>query len=303
MQAPHIPVLTNEVAQLFSELNEGVFIDCTLGYGGHAFDLLSRFERLKYIGIDRDQTAIDYSKNRLETFADHFSAIRSTFGEAIKTIKTPIAGVLADLGVSSLQFDDKSRGFSFESESLDMRMDKSAAFSANDVINGYGANELKRVFIEYGEEKNAAKIADLIVKNRPIKSAKVLADLIASRFARGKIHSATKIFQAVRIEVNSELNELKTLLKILEEIEPNDAIIAVISFHSLEDRIVKDCFKKWATNCVCSPNVWRCECGGANAIGRILTKKPITASAKEIKQNPRSRSAKLRAFKFSLPLS
>ncbi|MDR2034242.1 MAG: 16S rRNA (cytosine(1402)-N(4))-methyltransferase RsmH [Helicobacteraceae bacterium] len=299
MQTPHIPVLTNEVAQLFSELSDGVFIDCTLGYGGHAFDLLSRFERLKYIGIDRDQTAIEYSTKRLETFADRFSAISSTFGEAIKTVKTPIAGALADLGVSSLQFDDKSRGFSFESDCLDMRMDKSAAFSANDVINGYDANELKRVFIEYGEEKNAAKIADLIVKNRPIKSAKVLADLIASRFARGKIHSATKIFQAVRIEVNSELNELKTLLKTFEEIKPSGAIIAIISFHSLEDRIVKDCFKKWAANCVCPPNVWRCECGGANAIGRVLTKKPIVASAKEIKQNPRSRSAKLRAFKFS----
>ncbi|MDR0663976.1 MAG: 16S rRNA (cytosine(1402)-N(4))-methyltransferase RsmH [Helicobacteraceae bacterium] len=297
-QSPHTPVLTNEVFGLFGDLKDGVLVDCTLGYGGHAFEALSRYPKIAYIGIDRDQTALDYSAKRLKIFGDRFRAIRAEFADEIATIKEPIAGVLADLGVSSLQLDDGDRGFGFNSDCLDMRMDQSSRFSAIDVINGYEESELSRLFFEYGEEPRAKAIASLIIKKRPFYSAKALSGLIAANFSRGKIHSATRVFQAIRIEVNGELDQLGKLLDSLENIKPSGAVIAVISFHSLEDRMVKDRFKKWARECVCPPNALRCECGGNRRFGEVLTKKPITAKADELRSNPRSRSAKLRGFRF-----
>ncbi|MDR2151808.1 MAG: 16S rRNA (cytosine(1402)-N(4))-methyltransferase RsmH [Helicobacteraceae bacterium] len=295
---PHIPVLTNEVLGLFGDLQKGALVDCTLGYGGHAFALLSRYPKIKYIGVDRDRAAIEYSTKRLAEFGDRFATICADFASAIETIKEPIAGVLADLGVSSLQLDNADRGFGFNSNSLDMRMDQSADFCAADVVNGYGEEELSRLFFEYGEEPYARQMARFIVKKRPFYAAKTLAEALGARFARGKIHPATRIFQAIRIEVNGELDQLKKLLDRLEERKPSGAIVAVISFHSLEDRIVKDRFRQWAARCVCPPNALRCECGGDRQLGRALTKKPITAGESETRLNPRSRSAKLRAFEF-----
>jgi 16S rRNA (cytosine1402-N4)-methyltransferase len=296
---PHAPVLLDEVVAIFDGVQAGAIVDCTLGYGGHAFALLSRFRDIKYVGVDRDETAIGYSLKRLERFSDRFSAIKAPFADAILTLNTPIAGVLADLGVSSLQLDDEERGFGFNADRLDMRMDKSASFSAFDVVNGYEAEALARIFSEFGEEPRAKKMAEFIAQNRPFHSAKALAEAIAANFARGKIHSATLIFQAIRIEVNGELTQLETLLDNLENLKPRGANVAIISFHSLEDRIVKDRFRKWAQNCVCPKGAWRCECGGDRALGKILTKKPIAAGEAERKVNPRSRSAKLRGFRFN----
>ncbi|MDR1451517.1 MAG: 16S rRNA (cytosine(1402)-N(4))-methyltransferase RsmH [Helicobacteraceae bacterium] len=296
--SPHAPVLSEEVASLFERINEGLIVDCTLGYGGHAEKLLERRSRINYIGIDRDQKALDYSTARLAKFADRFRAIKAAFADAILTIKEPIAGVLADLGVSSPQLDDRDRGFGFNSPSLDMRMDQSARFSAADIVNGCDESELSRLLFEYGEERAANKIAALIVQNRPFYSAKTLSDLIAARLPRGRIHAATLTFQAIRIKVNDELKQLDSLLSALEIAKPKGAVVCVISFHSLEDRVVKSRFKRWARRCVCPPTAWRCECGGACELGEILTAKPIIADASETRSNPRSRSAKLRGFLF-----
>lgn len=299
MNAPHIAVLPDETVSLFSGTKSGVFVDCTLGYAGHAELILEKYPHISYIGIDRDLMAIEFASKKLARFGDRFKAIKGAFSEVFEKIKEEnIVGVLADLGVSSLQLDLASRGFGFDSEVLDMRMDTTQALSAKDVVNSYELSDLMRILKEYGEEPNAHKIADLIVKNRPFSSAKKLSDLIVHSFKRGKIHPATLTFQAVRIEVNRELLEISTLLDLIRSSAKDGLIVGIISFHSLEDRIVKTAFKQWATNCICLPNAYRCECGNNHAVGKILTKKPVTATSKEIGANPRSRSAKLRGFKF-----
>jgi 16S rRNA (cytosine1402-N4)-methyltransferase len=212
-----------------------------------------------------------------------------------------IRGVLADIGVSSLQLDQKERGFSYESETLDMRMDTNAAISAMDVVNSYSQTELERVLLEYAELRNYKKIASEIVKNRPFTSAKALGEKLKTHMPHGKkIHPATLLMQAIRIEVNDELGELKSLLKTIEEARLPDAKVAIISFHSLEDRIVKQAFASFASSCVCPPEAFRCVCGNNHSLGKILSRKPIMAQDDELKANARSRSAKMRIFEMDL---
>lgn len=302
MNTPHKPVLLNEVLKVFNELESGVFVDATLGYGGHSEAILSAHPNIKLIGVDRDDEALAFSKERLKKYADRVSFIKSDFGSVLSKINTDgIVGVLADIGVSSLQLDKKERGFSFESDTLDMRMDSTQEFSAYDVVNGYSEAELEKIIRVYGEERFSKKIASLIVKRRKeakITSAKELATLISANFRGGKIHPATLTFQAIRIEVNSELEQLENLLESVKNIGKNEKILGIISFHSLEDRIVKTAFKEWSRSCVCPPEAFRCTCGNNNELGEIITKKPLIATDSEIKANPRARSAKLRAFKF-----
>lgn len=299
MNAPHIPVLADQVVEIFADVKSGVIVDCTLGYAGHAELLLEKYPHITYIGIDRDSTAIEFSRARLARFGDRFLAINGKFSEVLPTLTDqPISGVLADLGVSSLQLDDSSRGFGFLSDTLDMRMDKTSALSASSVINEYPQTELEQLIREYGEEKNARKIAELIAKNRPFASAKELASLIEQNFKRGKIHPATLTFQAIRIEVNGELKEVESLLKTVREFGKDALIIAIISFHSLEDRLVKNAFREWSKSCICPPESYRCTCGNNHAMGKQIGKKPLVADQAETKQNPRSRSAKLRGFRF-----
>jgi 16S rRNA (cytosine1402-N4)-methyltransferase len=205
---------------------------------------------------------------------------------------------LADIGVSSLQLDKLERGFGFESLTLDMRMDQSKSLDAATVVNTYSTSELERVFRDCGEVREYKKVASLIVNNRPFTSAKEISELLAKKMPKGKIHPATLPFQGIRIEVNDELGVLERLFDSLENAKFKNCIIAIISFHSLEDRIVKNYFKKWSKSCVCPEGVFRCECGNNHALGKIITKKPIIPTALEIKQNPRSRSSKLRIFKF-----
>jgi len=209
----------------------------------------------------------------------------------------PVSGILADIGVSSYQLDNPERGFTFESEELDMRMDKTQDLSAREVLNYYSKEDLERILREYGECKRYKKVANAIFSKRPIKSNRELTDILGAVGIRDKKDLA-KIFQAVRIEVNNELNELEKILENAEKLAKNGTILGIITFHSLEDRIVKNRFKEWARKCICPPEAIRCECGGNNQLGKILTKKPLTASKEEIKQNPRSRSAKLRGFQF-----
>jgi 16S rRNA (cytosine1402-N4)-methyltransferase len=298
MQTPHIPVLLNEVVELFSSINKGYFIDCTLGFGGHSEAILKNLPNIKLIGIDQDIEAINFAKKRLSTFSNRIEFINKRASEALKDLKgLDIAGILADIGVSSFQLDNKERGFNFHSDVLDMRMDKNQELSAYEVINYYPKDELERILKDYGEVRNCKKVADIIFKNRVIKSNRELADILGKVGIRDKKNLA-KVFQAIRIEVNNELNELENLLENAKTIAKDGTILGIISFHSLEDRIVKNKFKEWSKKCVCPPEAIKCECGGNNALGKIITKKPITATNEEIKMNPRSRSAKLRGFLF-----
>lgn len=304
MDTPHIPVLANEVLSAFEDVSDGIIIDCTLGYGGHSSLLLSHKPNIKIIGIDQDQSAIDFSTKRLKEFEDRIIIKKGRFSNIIKDIdklagELPIRGILADIGVSSLQLDQKQRGFSFESDNLDMRMDNSAKLSAFDVVNHYDIKQLEQVLYKYGEIKNAKQVASFIVNNRPFASAKELSDKTKHLLRSGKkIHPATLLMQAIRIEVNQELTELNTLLDEIELMELKNTKVAIISFHSLEDRIVKQTFNRWKQQCICPPGIFKCVCGANHKKGDIVTKKPIMATVSEIKQNARSRSAKLRIFRM-----
>ena len=305
-EIPHIPVLYREVVNAFKDLGEGVVIDCTMGYGGHSSLILETNPNIKLIAIDQDQTAIEFSTKRLSKYADRVTIKKGRFSAVIREIlqevnAADIKGILADIGVSSLQLDQKERGFSYESENLDMRMDKDAPLSASNVVNEYAKGELERILLEYGELRNYKKIADVIVKNRPFYSAKELSETLKPHMPRGKkIHPATLLMQAIRIEVNDELGELKSVLQSIEEAKLPNAKVAIISFHSLEDRIVKKEFAKWAKSCICPPEAFRCDCGNDHQLGKVLTKKPITAQEDELKANARSRSAKLRLFQMDM---
>ncbi len=300
LQIPHIPVLLNEVIDVFSDIDSGYIVDCTVGYGGHSEAILKSNPNINLICIDQDKEAIEFSKKRLAPYKNRVKFINKKFSKAVEEIKGyDLRGVLADIGVSSLQLDKKDRGFGFDSDVLDMRMNQESDLSAYEVVNHYPQSELERIFRDYGEIKSYKKLANLIVSERvkkPFESAKKLASFIAKNMASSKLHPATLAFQAIRIEVNDELGELNNLLESIKDAKLNNCKVAIITFHSLEDRIVKRTFKEWAKRCICPPDLYRCECGGNHAIGKILTKKPIKPTKEEIKSNPRSRSSKMRAF-------
>ena len=269
---PHIPVLYNEVLDCFKDINKGYIIDCTTGYAGHSSGLLNQNSSVKLICNDQDDEALNFSKNRLKDFENRVEFNKGNFENIIKKFENyPIRGVLADIGVSSLQLDKLDRGFSFNSENLDMRMNQNQSLDASTVINSYSQVELENIFKEYGEIREYKKIASLIVQNRPFYSAKELAEFFYNKLPKGKIHPATLIFQAIRIEVNDELGVLDRLFKSMEEAKLKDCIVAIISFHSLEDRVVKNYFKKWSENCICPKDAFRCECGKNHALGKIIT--------------------------------
>jgi 16S rRNA (cytosine1402-N4)-methyltransferase len=303
-ETPHIPVLYKEVLDAAQDAADGIIIDCTMGYAGHSSMMLEANAKAHLIAIDQDITAIEFSTKRLKPFKSRADIKKGRFSSVIVDIlreydAKKIKFVLADIGVSSLQLDQKDRGFSYESQTLDMRMDKDANLSANEVVNTYSTHELEKILNEYGELRNYKKIADAIVKNRPFSSAKELSECVKPLMPHGKkIHPATLLMQAIRIEVNDELGELKRLLETIKESKLVNAKIAIISFHSLEDRIVKKTFASWAKSCICDSEAMRCTCGNNHALGKVLTKKPIMASKDELKDNPRSRSAKLRIFQM-----
>ncbi|EIF51917.1 16S rRNA (cytosine(1402)-N(4))-methyltransferase RsmH [Sulfurovum sp. AR] len=303
METPHIPVLLDEVLESFKGVGEGYFVDCTLGYAGHSSEILAKYENLKHIGIDRDDEALAFSKKRLEPYEARSTLYKGTFATVFPTLQeSPIVAVLADFGVSSLQLDKQERGFSFTSETLDMRMDAFSPLSAYEVVNEYPQEKLEYIFDVYGEIRSFKKLASAVVEARaqaPINSAKELSEIAKTVIpAGGKIHPATLMFQAIRIEVNNELGEIEGLLDALEHKHVKGEVVSLISFHSLEDRLVKNRFKKWAQNCICDPQAMRCTCGKNHALGKAFSSKPVTASKEELKVNPRSRSAKLRSFRF-----
>ena len=311
MEFHHTPVLLNECIENLNIRPDGIYVDGTLGGGGHSFAIASLLsDRGRLIGFDQDAAAIAAAGERLSPFRDKVTIIHSNYcnmkTELEKIGITSVDGVILDLGVSSYQLDDASRGFTYREDALlDMRMDQRQQFSARDVVNGYSESELLRVIRDYGEEKFAKNIARRIVSEREKKDIETTGELIhvikaaipvKARVAGG--HPAKRTFQAIRIEVNHELDVLEDSLEGLVELLDDGGRICVITFHSLEDRIVKNIFRKCENPCTCPPEFPVCVCG-RKPLGRVITRKPILPSALEQEENPRSKSAKLRVFERS----
>jgi len=300
----HVSVLTREVAEWLQPEPGKRYLDGTVGGGGHAEEILIRSSPDgRVLGLDRDNEAIIAAEERLHRFGQRFMARRASFVEAKDVLAEigweAIDGVLLDLGLSSHQIDTPDRGFSFRASTrLDMRMDRRQSLDAYRIVNSYPADELERIFRDYGEEPSARRLAQAIVDERgrrAIQSAEELAGIIQAvkRGGRRDHHPATQVFQALRIAVNQELQHLESFMERGFEILRPKARMAVISFHSLEDRIVKRAFHKWSRACICPPRALRCQCGWSQKV-KLLSKKPIVPSADEIHSNPRARSAKLR---------
>jgi len=288
----HVPVMVSEVVHYLEPCREGVFVDGTLGGGGHALAILEALEPTLYVGIDRDEEALKVAAEHLALYGDRVRLVHGLYSQVEGILEElGIEGVdafLLDLGLSSLQLEGEGRGFSFQKEEpLDMRMDRRQELTAARVVNTYSQGELERIFREYGEERWAKKIARNIVDTRrkfAITTTTALAQVvewsIPRKFHPKKIHPATRVFQALRIEVNKELEELEKGLEAgLEVLRPGGRFL-VISFHSLEDGIVKRAFREWERE----------------GLGEVITKKPVTPSAEEVEENIRSRSGKLRVF-------
>lgn len=296
----HVPVLYDEVLEFLNPHPDGVYIDGTVGAGGHAAGILERSAPDgRLLGLDQDPNALAAATERLNAFGDRVILVRSNFRRMRDVARehgfADVDGILLDLGYSSLQIDDMERGFSFRADApLDMRLDPDAPTMAADLVNHLSQTELADIIYEYGDERHSRKIARAIVERRPVKTARELGDLIEEVLGRhGRIHPATRTFQALRIAVNDELGALEeTLPQAVELLRPG-ARVAVISFHSLEDRIVKHFFKQEAQDCICPPHILVCECGHTATVD-VITRSPVTAKEEEVDRNPRARSAKLR---------
>lgn len=299
----HYSVMLPEVIEGLCIKPDGVYVDCTLGGAGHTKAILEKLGPMgRVIGIDRDGDAIEYVKNtinddRLLVYRDNFEQIK----EAVDFFGyEKIDGVLIDLGVSSFQLDTAERGFSYMKDApLDMRMNRADKLSAYEVVNTYSAFELRRIFYEYGEERFAGRIADRIIRERelkPIESTAALADIIASaipKSVRFDGHPAKRCFQAIRIEVNGELSVIDSTIRRATELLRNGGRITVISFHSLEDRIVKTTLNSLASPCTCPRDFPVCVCNKKPSV-KVITRKALLPSVKELAENSRSHSAKLR---------
>jgi 16S rRNA (cytosine1402-N4)-methyltransferase len=299
----HEPVLLQPVLEhLLPPRDDAVIVDATVGLGGHAEALLRVHPRIRLVAIDRDPEALERSRERLRPFADRVTFVRGRHESLIEILKQleqgAIGGILADLGVSSMQLDDAARGFSFRTDGpLDMRMGPDST-AASEIVNTFDEHELAKIIREWGEEPKARRIAHAIVEARaeaPIETTTRLAEIIRSvkRPRFNEIDPSTLTFQALRIAANAELVELEKFIDDAVSVLERHARIAVISFHSLEDRIVKLAFRRLEDPCICPPGMPVCGCG-AKAIVKTLTGRPLTASEEEIDRNPRSRSAKLR---------
>jgi len=296
----HAPVMVSESIKLLDPKPGSLIVDATLGGGGHAKDLLSSAKAIRLIGIDQDTEAIDAARINLKGSGDRISLIKDNFSN-IKNIigAKKIDGILFDLGVSSHQIDSTARGFSFQANApLDMRMNKDSRVTAQDLINTLDQCGLEKILWDLGEERYSRRIAAAIIKKRPISTTSELADIIKHSIPKSTPINTTKsiarVFQALRIAVNNELDNLRTALEDSIDLLSPKGRIVVISYHSLEDRIVKDILRKESTDCICPPKLPACVCGHKKKLN-ILTKKPIIPSDMEIKDNPRSRSAKMRA--------
>ena len=301
----HRPVLLAECLEALHIRPDGVYVDGTLGRAGHSLEIAKRLTTGRLIGIDRDETAIAAAQKRLRDYMDHVTLVHSNFdriGEILEELNIPGAdGMLFDLGVSSPQLDDAQRGFSYMHDApLDMRMDRTAALDARQVVNQWPYEELRRILYDFGEERYAPAIAKGICRAReaaPIGTTLQLVDVIKSAMPpqalREKQHPAKRSFQAIRIAVNGELDALPPMLHAgCDHLKPGGRL-AVISFHSLEDRIIKKTMQELATGCTCPPSFPVCVCGKTPKM-KLISRKPILPGEAELAENPRARSAKLR---------
>ena len=302
MEYTHAPVMLKECIEALQIKPEGIYADFTLGRAGHSREIAARLTTGRLIGVDRDAAAIRESGERLSPFGDRVTLLQSDFRYAADRLRAAgydkLDGVLMDLGVSSPQLDDPSRGFSYMQDApLDMRMDASAPLSAKEIVNGESEEELRRILSEYGEERYAGRIAREIVASRPVETTLQLVEIIKRAMPAAALrehqHPAKRSFQAIRIATNDELDALKEGLEGAAELLVPGGRLAVITFHSLEDRIVKDFLAEKSKGCICPPDFPVCVCGRTPEF-RAVPRKPILPSAEELKENPRSRSAKLR---------
>lgn len=307
MEFHHISVLLNECIDNLNIRPDGIYVDGTMGGGGHSLEIAKRLTTGRLICIDQDPNAHEAAGKRLAEYKDRITFVRDNFGNIANILDSlgieKIDGMLLDIGVSSHQLDEAERGFSYQQDApLDMRMNPDRPFSAYDVVNGYDEDELDRVIFTYGEERWARRIAQFIVKEReakPIETTGELVDIIKKAVPKGARkdgpHPAKRTFQAIRIEVNGELEVLQRAIDDVAARLAGGGRLCIITFHSLEDRIVKEAFRKQENPCICPPQFPVCVCG-KKPLGRVITRKPILPSKEELEENPRSRSAKLRVL-------
>lgn len=305
MEFEHVPVLLNEVIEGLNIKKDGIYIDGTLGGAGHSQHIVKKLTTGKLIGIDQDENALKKARKVLENYNENTVLVHSNY-ENIDQVLTELGidrvdGILLDIGVSSHQLDEETRGFSYNKDaSLDMRMDMTNSFTAKELVNTYSQKELEDIIWNYGEERWAKRIAEFIVEERKEKSIETTLELVSiikkaipKEVRRKGSHPAKKTFQGIRIEVNRELDVLKNSIpKMIRFLKPGGRL-AIITFHSLEDRIVKNSFKELYKDCICPPEFPQCVCDKTREI-EIITRRPIVPSKKEINENLRSRSAKLR---------
>lgn len=299
---PHQPVLLDAVLDGLNAANrpDGLFIDGTVGAGGHASAVLITAPRSRLLGFDRDPRSLEIARSTLTSFGDRVSLVHANYDSMAQIAPehgfASVDGILLDLGISSMHVDEAERGFAFRADGpLDMRFDPTRGSTAADLVNTLDADELADLIYEYGEERDSRRIARAIIAARPLSTTQQLASVLekSHRGPREKIHPATRTFQALRIAVNDELGALERVLPQAVDLLCPGGRLAIISFHSLEDRIVKQWFKHESTDCICPPKQPVCTCGHHASI-RLVNHKPIAADDAEIARNPRSRSAKLR---------
>ncbi|MCI7595808.1 MAG: 16S rRNA (cytosine(1402)-N(4))-methyltransferase RsmH [Lachnospiraceae bacterium] len=307
MEFKHTSVLLEETIEGLNIRPDGIYIDGTLGGGGHTFEICKRLTSGRVVGIDQDEAAIQAAGERLKAFEDKVTIVRSNYSDLKSILEQQhiqkADGIILDLGVSSYQLDNAERGFSYQSDSLlDMRMDRRQTLTAREIVNGYSEMELYRIIRDYGEDQFAKNIAKHIVqarKEKPIETTEQLNEVIKAAIP-AKIravggHPSKRTFQAIRIECNRELEVLKDSLEDMIELLSPQGRLCIITFHSLEDRIVKTMFRRNENPCICPPHFPACVCG-LQARGRVITRKPILPSEEEMQENSRSKSAKLRIF-------
>ena len=307
----HRPVLLRETIESLAAERGGLFVDCTVGLGGHSEAILQASSEAQVLAIDRDEEALELARKRLAEFGGRFRAVHADFRELTRVLATAKVsrprGILADLGVSSWQLDSPSRGFSFRYDApLDMRMDVTSGETAAELLGRLSEVNIAQIIFEYGEERHSRRIARRIVEERerghPVRTTQDLAGLVERAIGRGKqrrIHPATRTFQALRIAVNRELGNLNRFIADAIDVLEPDGRLAIISFHSLEDRIVKRTLLKLSGRCECPPRMPRCNCGTRKAV-EILTRRPVVPGESEVAENPRARSAKLRVARKNL---
>ncbi len=300
---PHRPVLYQQTIEYLAPKSPGLYLDCTAGAGGHSEGILQASSpNGLLLALDLDPLAISLTQSRLAPFGERANVVQASYVEAAGILQrmgwNALDGILMDLGVSSMQLDQQARGFSFRYDApLDMRFDPNKGPSAADLLNSLSEKDLADLIWKYGEERFSRRIARKIVENRPLRTTFQLAELVrsASGASKGKIDPATRTFQAIRIAVNDELNVIEKAIPSLIALLKPKGRLAVISFHSLEDRLVKQAFRRESIDCLCPPEQLLCTCGHQASV-KILTNKPVTASEDEIAGNPRARSAKLRVL-------